>query len=177
MKKLLLHICCAPDATIGLERFPEEYEVEGFFYNPNIHPAEEYTKRLEAMARLAEQTGFPWREGDYDTERWFEEAAGLEKEPEKGKRCEVCIRLRLEQAAVVTREEEFDAFAAVLTVSPHKDAELVNRLGREAGKKYGVKYIPTDLKKEDGFRRSIELSREYGLYRQRYCGCIFSVRD
>ncbi len=174
MKKLLLHICCAPDATVGIERLSPSFAVEGFFVNPNIHPGEEYGKRLQALKELARAMAFSFSEGPYDPEAWFQLVSGLEGEPEKGLRCQVCIRERLRSTAREARERGFDAFAAVLTVSPHKDAAMVNRLGVEAGEEYGVAYIPTDLKKQDGFKRSVELTRKHGIYRQDYCGCRFS---
>jgi len=175
-KKLLLHICCAPDATVGIERLSQDWEVEGLFSNSNIHPSEEYLKRLAAMEVLAAETGFTFSAGAYEPEIWFESIKGLEEEPEKGQRCEICIRERLRATAKLARDRGFDAFAAVLTVSPHKDASMVNRLGAEAGEEFDVEYLPTDLKKLDGFKRSVELTRQYGIYRQDYCGCVYSRR-
>ncbi|MDF1535868.1 MAG: epoxyqueuosine reductase QueH [bacterium] len=174
MKKLLLHICCAPDATIGIERLTSGWDARGFFYNPNIHPPQEYDRRLAAMNRLSEATGFPFLTGEYNPGEWMVMVQGLEGEPEKGRRCEICIRDRLRRTAREARDGAYDAFAAVLTVSPHKNAAMVNRLGTEAALEYGVEYLPTDLKKMDGFKRSVQLSREMGIYRQDYCGCEFS---
>jgi predicted adenine nucleotide alpha hydrolase (AANH) superfamily ATPase len=176
MKRLLLHICCAPDATVGIERLKADFDVVGLFYNPNIHPRSEYDKRLAAMRTVSEIAGFPFIEGPYKTSSWFDEVKGLEGEPEKGLRCEACIRMRLRATARISLEEGFDAFAAVLTVSPRKDAAMINRYGEQAAEEFGVEYLPTDLKKKDGFKRSVELSRQYGLYRQDYCGCEFSKR-
>jgi predicted adenine nucleotide alpha hydrolase (AANH) superfamily ATPase len=177
MKKLLLHICCAPDATIGLERLTSGWDTQGYFYNPNIHPAQEFDKRLAAMDKLSVATGFPFLSGEYNPEEWMVMVEGLEEEPEKGRRCELCIRERMRRTAQEAKEGGFDAFAAVLTVSPHKDAAMINRLGEKAGLEYGVEYLPTDLKKLDGFKRSVQLSREMGIYRQDYCGCEFSKRQ
>jgi len=174
---LLLHICCAPDATVAIERLSQDHEVETFFYNPNIHPREEYEKRLAEMRRVAEQAGVPLHEGPYDDARWFDLARDLMDEPERGRRCEVCFRMRLEATAAFARDRGFQAFAATLTVSPHKDANLVNRLGKEAGERFGIPYLPTDLKKKDGFKRSLDLSRELRLYRQDYCGCLSSLGE
>jgi len=173
-KKLLLHICCAPDATVGVERLSHTWETEGFFLNSNIHPPQEYEKRLQALESLAAETRFSFDEGVYEPEVWFQEVQGLEDEPERGLRCETCIRGRLRDTARLARDRHFDAFAAVLTVSPHKDAAMINRLGKEAGDEFGVTYLPTDLKKQDGFKRSVELAKHYGLYRQDYCGCEYS---
>lgn len=175
--KLLLHICCAPDATVAIERLSQDYAVVTFFYNPNIHPREEYEKRLAEMLRVAEQASVPLHEGPYDDARWFDLAKDLMDEPERGRRCEVCFRMRLESTAAFAKEHGFQAFAATLTVSPHKDANLVNRLGKEAGERFGTTYFPTDLKKKDGFKRSLELSREFRLYRQDYCGCLPSFDE
>ncbi len=176
-RKLLLHICCAPDATVGIERLTDQFDVEGYFYNPNIHPPEEYQCRLASMNDLAEAVSFLFREGDYDSQGWFTATEGMENEPEKGKRCAECINIRLQEAARTAKEGGFDLFAAVLTVSPHKDSGMINRIGEEAGRLHGVQYLPTDLKKRDGFRRSVELSKKHGLYRQNYCGCVYSIRD
>ena len=175
--KLLLHICCAPDATVAIERLSQDYAVETFFYNPNIHPREEYEKRLAEMLRVAEQDSVPLHEGPYDDARWLDLANDLMNEPERGRRCEVCFRMRLESTAAFAKEHGFQAFAATLTVSPHKDAGLVNRLGKEAEARFGVTYLATDLKKKDGFKRSLELSREFRLYRQDYCGCLPSLGE
>lgn len=175
-KKLLLHICCAPDATVGLERLSQNWETEGLFSNPNIHPTEEYGKRLQGLKTLANEMGFTFAEGTYDPEGWLESVRGMESEPEKGLRCELCIRERLRTTARLARERSFDAFAAVLTVSPHKDAAMINRLGKEAGEEFGIEYVATDLKKHDGFKRSVQLTKQYGIYRQDYCGCEYSKR-
>jgi predicted adenine nucleotide alpha hydrolase (AANH) superfamily ATPase len=176
-RKLLLHICCAPDATVGIERLTDQFDVEGFFYNPNIHPPEEYQRRLVAMNDLAEAASFSCREGGYDSANWFTVTRGMEEEPEKGRRCTECINIRLQETARAAKEGGFDLFAAVLSVSPHKDSEMVNRIGEEASRLYGVQYLPTDLKKREGFRRSVELSKKHGLYRQNYCGCVYSMRN
>jgi len=176
-KKLLLHICCAPDATIGIDRLVPLWETSGFFYNPNIHPAAEFEKRREAMDQLSEATGLPFKTGEYDPDQWKVMVQGLEDEPEKGLRCELCFRERLRKTAREARDGGYDAFAAVLTVSPHKDASLINRLGAEAGQEFGVEYLPTDLKKMDGFKRSVQMSKELGIYRQNYCGCEYSKRQ
>jgi predicted adenine nucleotide alpha hydrolase (AANH) superfamily ATPase len=173
-KKLLLHICSAPDATIGIERLSQDWDAEGLFANSNIHPTEEYEKRLLAMETLATESGFTFSEDAYEPEIWFENVRGLEEEPEKGARCEVCIRERLRTTARLARDKGFDAFAAVLTVSPHKDAAMINRLGTEAGEEFGIEYLPTDLKKQDGFKRSVEITKQLGIYRQDYCGCEYS---
>lgn len=174
MKRLLVHICCAPDATVGMERLSRDWDAEGLFSNSNIHPLEEYRKRLKALDTLADEMGFAFAEDPYEPEVWVESVRGLEEEPEKGLRCEICIRERLRATARMARDRGFEAFAAVLTVSPHKNSDTINRLGAEAGEEFGVQYLPTDLKKLDGFKRSVELAKQYGIYRQNYCGCEYS---
>ncbi len=175
MKKLLLHICCAPDATYGIEYFSKDFDVTVFFYNPNIHPREEYRLRLIELYRVARRFGVDVIEGKYDPERWFEAVRGMEDEPEGGRRCSVCFKMRLEETARVAKELGFDAISTVLTISPKKDAELINRIGRAAAARHGIEWIDSNLKKGGGFKRSLELSREFELYRQEYCGCIFSL--
>jgi predicted adenine nucleotide alpha hydrolase (AANH) superfamily ATPase len=171
---LLLHICCAPDATVAFERLSRDWNIVGYFLNPNIHPAEEYAKRLQDFLQLGCRIGMEVRSGDYLVQEWFDAVKGLEHEPEKGRRCEVCIDFRLRNTAQMAHREGFNAFATVLTVSPHKNAKYINQSGQKLASEFGTTYLITDLKKQDGFKRSIELSREYGLYRQKYCGCKFS---
>jgi predicted adenine nucleotide alpha hydrolase (AANH) superfamily ATPase len=174
VKRLLIHICCAPDASVGIERLTSDWAAEGLFYNPNIHPPAEYKKRLAAMDELSEAVGFSFQSGEYNPDQWMIMVQGLEDEPEKGLRCEACIRERLRATARAARDKGFNAFAAVITVSPHKDAGMINRLGAAAGDEFGIEYVPTDLKKQDGFKRSVKLSKQYGIYRQDYCGCEYS---
>jgi epoxyqueuosine reductase len=175
-KKLLLHICCAPDATVVFERLSSDYNITGFFYNPNIHPQAEYKLRENEFVRLAKQQGVASECGSYDWDRWFELVEGMETEPEGGKRCRICIQMRIEMAAQFAKQHDFNLFTTVLTVSPHKNAELINQLGAEIGKLYQVEFMPANFKKQDGFKRSLELTKQYQLYRQNYCGCIFSKR-
>jgi len=176
-RRLLLHVCCAPDATVGFERLGPEYDLTAFFYNPNIHPKAEYELRKSELERLCQEMGVPYVSAPYDPERWFALTRGLEWEPEKGRRCDICFRMRLEATAQKAVELGIDLIAAVLTVSPHKLAERINAIGAEVAGKYGIEYLPTNLKKKDGFKRSVELSKQFKLYRQDYCGCIYSKRD
>lgn len=171
---LLLHVCCAPDATHGVAAFGKRFDVIGFFYNPNIHPREEFRKRLFAALDLQGKRPFPLVIGIGGEESWEEAVQGLEGEPERGRRCEACVRLRLRETARKASELGMPAFGTVLTVSPKKDAAMVNRVGREEGKRAGVRYVEADLKKEDGFLNSVRATRELGIYRQRYCGCRHS---
>jgi len=166
---LFLHTCCAPCSSAVLERLVENYKVTLFFYNPNIMPAEEYEKRLSEQRRLASMLGVKLIEGDYDHEAFLNAVAGLESEQEGNSRCEKCIQLRLSKTAEAAKARGFDIFTTTLSVSPHKNAELINKILSELSE--GA--LLEDFKKNDGFKRSIELSKEYGLYRQKYCGCIF----
>ncbi len=175
-EKLLFHICCAPDATVVAERLAPDYDITGYFYNPNIHPESEYRMRVDEMEELSLKIGLKLIVGPYDADNWYKLVRGLEDEPEGGARCEICFRMRMESTAKVARERGFDLFTTVLTVSPHKNAELINAIGTEAAEKYGVRFLPSNFKKKDGFKRSIELSKVYSLYRQNYCGCVYSMR-
>ncbi len=175
-KKLLLHICCAPDAAWIPEKLAGEYDVTCFFYNPNIYPASEHEKRAAEMRRLAEEKGYSLVEPPYNPDIFEEQTRKLAFQPEKGGRCAICYRLRLEKTAEFAKEHGFELFATVLTVSPHKLVERVNRIGKAVAEKYGITYLPSDFKKEDGFRKSVEESRKYHLYRQDYCGCESSLR-
>lgn len=172
--KLLLHICCAPCSTAVIEGLSSDYNVTGFFYNPNIHPKEEYELRLGEMQRFSEKVGFDFIESPRDPERWFELTRGLKHEPEGGERCRVCFRMRLEETARTAKEGGFDIFTTTLSVSPHKNAGVINSIGRELGERYDVSFLPADFKKKDGFKRSVEHSKKHGLSRQNYCGCVYS---
>ena len=173
---LLLHACCAPCTTSPVERLRGEYDVTAYFYNPNIHPREEYDRRLDETRRYCEEISIPLVVGPCDVENWDKLTAGLEDEPEGGERCTVCIGMRLEQTARYAAANGFDRICTVLTVSPHKNADLVARLGEQAASRELVLFLPRDFKKKDGFRRSLELSRQHHLYRQHYCGCRYSIR-
>lgn len=175
-KKLLLHICCAPDAAWIAEKLEHDYEVTCFFYNPNIYPAKEHEKRAGEMRRLAKAKGYRLVEPPYEPEVFEQRTRELMYQPEKAERCSICYRLRLEETAATASVNGFDFFATVLTVSPHKLDERVNRIGKALAKKHGIAYLPSDFKKEDGFRKSVEESRKYDLYRQDYCGCESSLR-
>ncbi len=179
--KVLLHICCAPCATTPIERLREQgNEVIGYFYNPNIHPEQEYKKRLEQMEKLAKKIDLIYFEGNYEKNEWLKQCSKFKDEPEGGKRCELCYKMRLEKTASYAKNN-FDAFTTTLTISPHKNSELINRIGKEIGERYNIKFLEMDFKKtdssgKDGFKRSIVLSKKYNLYRQNYCGCIYSIK-
>ncbi|MDE7301569.1 MAG: epoxyqueuosine reductase QueH [Clostridia bacterium] len=171
---LLLHACCAPCSSACLERLYENFDVTTFFYNPNIED-EEYLKRKNELIRFITQTG--WAkiiDCEHDTSAFYTVAKGLEGCPEGGDRCTKCFELRLERTAIEAKKLGFDYFSTTLTLSPLKDAERINDIGYSLAEKHGVKWLPCDFKKADGYKRSLELSREYSLYRQNFCGCVFS---
>ncbi len=172
---VVLHICCGVCAAGVIERLQNEgHEVTGFFYNPNIHPPEEYEKRLQVARTVAGEFKIPLIVPPYDPGEWYEAAGGMGNEPEDGERCTVCYRLRLTRTKQYLDESKGDAFTTTLTISPRKKADSVNRVGKEAG---GEHFLARDFKKQDGFKRSTELARKWGLYRQHYCGCVFSIHD
>ncbi|MDD4984611.1 MAG: epoxyqueuosine reductase QueH [Dehalococcoidales bacterium] len=172
--KIVLHICCGVCAAGAVERLSgERHQVFGFFYNPNIHPAEEYQRRLSAARIVARELGFPFEAAPFTPQDWSGTAGLLGDEPEGGRRCEVCFRIRLKKTYLYMKHCGYDAFTTTLTISPHKSADMVNRLGWEIG---GDRFLVQDFKKKDGFRRAIEMSKRWGLYRQDYCGCTYSMR-
>jgi predicted adenine nucleotide alpha hydrolase (AANH) superfamily ATPase len=172
MKRLLLHVCCAPCAAAAVEKLIDDYDITMFFYNPQIFPLKEYRKRLEDVRKLSEKLGVPMLEGDHDPCLWYEATEGHEKDKEHGERCDICFRFRLKDTLRILKEKEFDLFATTLTISPHKSAEKINEIGRELSKE---PYLESDFKKHGGFERSIELSKWFKLYRQNYCGCVYSL--
>ena len=173
--KVLLHICCGVCAAGVAERLNSEgHEVTGLFYNPNIHPAEEYDRRLEVANRVAAEFGFPLLVPPYESDEWFKEAGAQAAEPEGGKRCEVCFRLRLQKAYDYMIEQQTDAFTTTLTIGPQKSADTINRIGCEIDSE---QFLVRDFKKKAGFQRTIELARQWELYRQDYCGCVYSIRS
>lgn len=179
--KLLLHACCAPCSSACLERVANFFAVTIFYYNPNITDEEEYNKRLEEVKNFVPKlkTKYPITvlPGRYNPKEFFEISRGLEEEPERGKRCYKCYTLRLEETAKVASELNYPYFATTLTLSPYKNSIWLNEIGENLNNKYTSNYLYSDFKKENGYKRSIELSKEYNLYRQDYCGCIYSKRD
>ena len=176
--RLLLHSCCAPCSSYVLEYLSEYFSITVFYYNPNIYPESEYTKRLFEQQMLIDKLPakhpVAFAAGPYDSGRFYEMAKGLEHVREGGERCFRCYELRLKETAKMAKAGEFDYFTTTLTISPLKKADKLNEIGRKAGEESGVPYLMSDFKKKNGYKRSIELSREYGLYRQDYCGCTFS---
>lgn len=198
MPRLLLHSCCAPCSSYCMEYLREYFQLTVFYYNPNITEKEEYRKRVQEEIRLIEiynrqaaerraaeeqadgkpETGKPLKieiiEGDYEPERFLEMAKDLENCAEGGERCFRCYELRLRKTVKLAKERNFDYFTTTLTISPLKNAAKLNEIGERLAEEYGVRWLPSDFKKRDGYKRSIELSKEYGLYRQNYCGCVYS---
>lgn len=181
-ERLLLHSCCGPCSTAVIEQLTEEYDITVFFYNPNITDAAEYKKRKETQLQflkayneeLPEDRKVHFLEGEYEPEAFFKAVEGLEAEPEGGKRCTECFYQRLEKTAQIARDLDIAQFTTTLSVSPHKNHTLICEIGNELEKKYDCAFLPRDFKKKAGFQRSVVLSKEYGLYRQNYCGCEFS---
>ena len=176
-EKLLLHSCCAPCSSACLERLKDVFDVTVLYYNPNIDDREEYEKRKAEQIRFLQETG--WAkvlDCDHDGEAFARIAEGMENEPERGARCYRCYRLRLEKTAEEAVKHGYKWFATTLTLSPLKNVEWLNEIGAEVGGMYGLNYLFSDFKKKNGYLRSIELSKEYGLYRQDFCGCKYSKR-
>lgn len=178
---LLLHSCCGPCSSYVLEVLSQHFNVTVLYFNPNIYPESEYKKRLAEQIKIID--GMPFKnpaclmECDYDENEFLAAAQGFENEREGGARCEKCFRLRMEKTALLAKENGFDFFTTTLSVSPHKNAPLLNKIGEELSEKHGIKYLYGDFKKKEGYKRSIELSAQYDLYRQNYCGCRFSLRE
>ncbi len=179
-KTLLLHSCCGPCSSYVLEYLSRYFHITVFFYNPCIHPAEEYQRRLLQQKTIIEQPNYPnpveLLVPPYQPQVFFEMAKGLEECPEGGERCKLCFLQRLSHTAKTAQKQGFDYFATTLTVSPHKNAVMINQIGQEVSTGKPL-YLPSDFKKKNGYKRSLELSKEYELYRQDYCGCIFSKRE
>ena len=178
---LLLHACCAPCSSYVLEYLNKYFDITVFFYNPNITETSEYEKReieiRRLISELPSETDIKYLKGSYSPEKFFEIAKGLEDMNEGGERCFKCYRLRLEESAKTAAYGKFDYFSTTLSISPHKNAEVLNNIGKELAEKYNINYLFSDFKKKNGYKRSCELSAVYGLYRQDYCGCIYSKAE
>ena len=173
-QKVLLHSCCGPCSTAVIERLQADYDVTVFYFNPNIHPEEEYEHRKKEQQKVCERLGVPYLEGNYDPAEFFDLCGSMSSEPEGGRRCRECFLLRMRKTAELARESGFDCFDTTLSVSPHKNYTVISEVGSLLEKECCVKYLGGNYKKQDGYKRSIELSKEYGLYRQNYCGCVYS---
>ena len=177
--RILVHSCCAPCSVYVIELLHSVFDVTLFFYNPNIYPEQEYTTRRLEMHKLIANTEYRVKllEGEYLQQDFYEIVHGLEMVKEGKERCEKCFLVRLFKTAETAKREGFEYFTTTLTVSPYKNVKLINSIGKEASKEYGIKWLPCDFKKNNGYMKSVELSKKYGLYRQNYCGCEFSLAE
>jgi len=175
-KKILVHICCAPDALYVLDILKNDFDVSGYFYNPNIHPKEEYALRLAEARRVTQSLNVNLYEDTYDADRWYRITRKFRLEPEKGKRCDICYAMRLEKTALKAKALNFESFTTVMSLSPQKKADVLNKIGLMFARRHGIEFFEANFKKKDGFKKSVELSKRHNLYRQNYCGCEFSRR-
>ena len=175
--KLLLHSCCGPCSTAVIARLKPYFQLTVFFYNPNIFPQKEYLRRKEEQVGYLNNLYMPYLIGDYEPDSFYRQIKGLENQPEGGSRCQECFKMRLYKTALVALAEGFEYFTTTLSVSPHKDSQVINLIGKEIENKYlgKIKYLPSDFKKAGGYQESVIISREVGMYRQDYCGCSFSI--
>lgn len=176
MKKLLLHSCCGPCSTQVIDFLKKDYDITIYYYNPNIDTDEEYQHRLSEQMRYCNIIGIPVIEDGYHNKDFIDRIKGFENEIEGGARCKICFKLRLQKTAKKAKAYGFDVFGTTLTVSPHKNAEIINAIGKSVGFEEDVEFLEGNYKKQDGYKKSIELSKKYNLYRQSYCGCKFSKR-
>ncbi|MDD4160773.1 MAG: epoxyqueuosine reductase QueH [Synergistaceae bacterium] len=176
--RLILHICCAPDATVPADDLLEEgYQIRGFFYGSNIHPADEFEKRAAAVISLCHMKGIEFHVMPYDPEGWLMKTEKLASEPEGGRRCSLCFELQLRAAAEYAVRNGAGSLATTLTISPHKDPCLINSIGERVSSEHGLIWVPRVWRKNNGFKKSVDESKRLGLYRQVYCGCIYSIRN
>ena len=180
-KRILLHSCCAPCSSHVITFLTKYFDITILYYNPNISPKEEYIKRKEEQIRLIKSIDHINKidiiDCDYDNDKYENSIKGFEKCPERGARCTICYKLRLEKTAQIAKDNNFDYFCSTLSVSPYKNANLINEIGENLEKEYNIKWLYSDFKKDDGYKKSIELSKVYNLYRQNYCGCKYSKRE
>lgn len=176
--KLLIHSCCGPCSSYVLEYLSKHFKITVFYYNPNIYPEEEYNSRAKEQKILIDRMNLAsdvdYIEATYIAKDYYDAIKGHEKDPEGGERCLICYELRLKESAKFAKEYKFDYFTTTLSISPHKNAVKLNEIGEKVGREYGIKHLPSDFKKKNGYKRSIELSKEHELYRQDYCGCVYS---
>ena len=178
---LLLHSCCGPCSTCVIERLADHFKITVLYYNPNIYPEDEYYHRkqveLDFIKQFPTKNKVEFLDCDYEPEKFNKAVCGYENCREGGERCYICYKLRMEETAKIGEKEKFEYFTTTLSVSPHKNSKWINEIGRSLEKEYNIKYLPSDFKKKDGYKRSIELSCKYCLYRQRYCGCVYSLAE
>lgn len=179
--KLLIHSCCAPCSSYVLEYLSNYFEITVLYYNPNIYPEDEYFKREAEQElfinRLPTKNKVTFMNAEFEPKQFYDAVKGFEQCAEGGDRCRICFNLRLERAAQTAKENNFDFFATTLSISPLKSSDVLNKIGEQVAEKYGVRHLPSDFKKKNGYKRSVELSKEYEIYRQDYCGCVFSKRE
>ncbi|MFW6013671.1 MAG: epoxyqueuosine reductase QueH [Candidatus Nanoarchaeia archaeon] len=175
MQKLILHCCCGPCATQVIEKLSKYFELVLYFYNPSIYPQEEYEKRKENTKKVAEYYGLKFYEGPYNYNKWLKIIKGYENDKEGEQRCNICISQRLEGTALKAREQGIEFFGTSLTISPHKNSDAINKMGTHIALNSNVDFLVGDFKQDNGFKKSVELSKKLGLYRQSYCGCQFSM--
>lgn len=175
-EKLLLHTCCANCLMYPYQVLKEDFDIHVFFYNPNIHPHKEYKKRLYDVEKACKAKGIDWTVGIYDDKKWFELTDRLKHEPEGAKRCDLCFEIRIKKTAEIASEKKIGNIATTLTVSPHKNSKIINHIGKKVSDRMQVEYMENDFKKKDGYRKTLSLSKEMNIYRQNYCGCIYSLR-
>jgi len=176
-KKLILHYCCAPCFGYVFELLRGEYEIMPFFYNPNIAPLSEYNKRLDELQRFCTDTGIELHKGEYCARKWTAMVKDYRSLGERSERCWICYEIRLEKAFELAVDQKADLVATTLSISPHKDAQKINNIWKRLSGKFGVEFLEADFKKNDGFKKSLEFSRQHGFYRQNYCGCIYSKME
>lgn len=178
---LLLHSCCGPCSSYVLEYLSEYFYITVFYYNPNIYPEDEYWFRVEEQDQLIKKLSprYPIHliSGEYESEKYYNAVRGLKQEKEGGDRCISCYHLRLTEAAILAKENHFDYFTTTLSISPHKNSQTLNEIGQKIAAEYGLQYLPSDFKKRGGYQRSVELSKQFDMYRQDYCGCVFSMKE
>lgn len=180
-KKILLHSCCAPCSSYVITFLSNYFDITVLYYNPNISPKEEYEKRkkeqIKLINNLKTKNKLDFLDCDYENDLYEKVVNGYEECPEGGNRCRLCFNLRLEKTAILAKKNKYDYFCSTLTVSPHKNSKIINEIGNTIGEKYNIKWLYSDFKKNEGFKQSIELSKKYNLYRQDYCGCIYSKKE
>ncbi len=177
MKKLLLHICCAPCAIYVFEKLRKDYNVTGFFYNPNIHPFKEYEFRRVELEKISEKLEWKVIYAEYEINKWFELIKGCEKEPERGRRCPICFNMRLRKTFEYAKENNFDIVASTLSISPYKVTQQINTEGLKISEELGIEFLPENFKKKNGYNMGKKMASEYRMKHQNYCGCVFSKVD
>ena len=176
-KSILLHSCCGPCSTSVIERLKDYFDITVLYYNPNIEPVNEYERRKDVQIKFLDKLGIPYIDAPYENEVFRDSVKGHEEDKEGGIRCHICYSLRLDYTAKIASKNKFDYFTTTLTVSPYKRSDVINKIGESIGNKYNIKYLLSDFKKKNGYKRSIELCKKYCLYRQSYCGCLFGKVD